>query len=234
MKVVAVVACHGRLPLLKQTIQRLLNKNKVSAVVCVGSQEERNTCTDAGAMFIMHENKPLGKKWNAGFVAARELMPDALLFVGSSDWLSDNWLDESLPYLGEYDMIGKPDFYMLDIGTSLRSCWWSGYGKGERQYEPIGIGRIVSAKIMDSFDWKPFYEGANHSLDWQMYLKVRDNGGKMKLITGDHIKSLSISTNRWDNLHKFEDHWLNKVPAFSKRLETDWLDKEFPEHKIIF
>jgi len=234
LKVVAVIACHGRIPLLKYTIERLLKKNKVSNVVCVGGMSERRTCEDAGAIFVLHENRPLGRKWNAGFVKARELKPDALLFVGSSDWLSDNWLSETLPFVGEYDMIGKPDFYMLDIGDTLRTCWWEGYGKGEREDEPIGIGRIVSARIMDAFDWKPFDDNKDHSMDWQMFIRVQRAGGKMKLITGHHIKSLSISTNRWANLHKFEDHWMNKVPSNSIRISPEWVDEIFPEHKLIF
>lgn len=234
MKIVAVIACHGRLPLLKYTIERLLKKNKVSHVVCVGGIDERKTCEDAGAVFVLHENRPLGRKWNAGFVKARELKPDALLFVGSSDWLSDNWLDETIPFIGEYDMIGKPDFYMLDIGDTLRTCWWAGYGKGERAHEPIGIGRIVSARIMDTFGWKPFDDNKDHSMDWQMYLRVTANSGKLKLITGHHIKSLSISTNRWPNMHKFEDHWNNRVPSQSIRISPEWVDTEFPEHKLIF
>lgn len=233
-KIVAVIACHGRLPLLRQTIKRLYEKNGVDFVICVGGREEEDTCLNAGAYFVEHENNPLGRKWNAGFQFAKDFNPDAVLFVGSSDWLSDNWLPTLVPYLDEYDMIGKADFYMLDIGDKLRSCYWHGYGEGDRKNEPIGIGRLVSARIMEKFNWSPFDDHRNSSMDWQMFLRVRDNGGKIKMISGDHIRSLSISTNRWPNLHKFEDHWNDKVPSKSDRLDPEWVDEVFPEHKTIF
>lgn len=232
--IIAVIAAHGRLPLLKHTIERALNKNRCTAVVCVGGSDERETAEKSGAIFIEHENKPLGRKWNAGFKHASTLKPDGVLFIGSSDWVSDNWLDEIVPLLPEYDMIGKKDFYMADIGESIRSCVWEGYGSGPREIEPIGIGRVVSARIMDKFGWEPFNDLANNSMDWQMYQRVLSNGGKCKLIEGGHIKSLSISTNRWSNMHKFEDHWNDKVPSRSHRLDSTWVCEEFEEINKIF
>lgn len=41
MKVVAVIPIKGRLPLLRFTIQRLLNKNGLTEVICVGSKDEQ-------------------------------------------------------------------------------------------------------------------------------------------------------------------------------------------------
>lgn len=231
--VVSVIAAHGRLPLLKHTIQRLINKNSCHVIV-VGSENEKQTSLDAGAIFIEHENKPLGKKWNAGFRYASTMDVDGVLFMGSSDWVSDNWLDVTTPYLSDFDLIGKPDFYMADLGRTVRSCFWLGYGPGQREHEPIGIGRLVSARILNEFNWQPFVDGANHSMDWSMYQRVLANGGECKMITGPNIKSLSISTDQWDNMHKFEDHWNDKVKSKSVRLDPSWLDHEFPEYKLIF
>ena len=93
-EIVAVMAVRGRLPLLKYTVQRLLQKNGCMAVVCVGdSDDEQRVCQEAGAHFVFHDNEPLGAKWNAGFIYAQKLNPKGCLFVGSSDWLSDNWPD---------------------------------------------------------------------------------------------------------------------------------------------
>lgn len=235
MRTVAVIPAFGRLPLLKHTIERLLKKNKVNHVVVVAwSDEEKERIEKAGGIFVKHENQPLGKKWNAGFKFAKTLKPDACVFVGSSDWLSDNWVTEMLPYMENYDMIGKKDFYMIDIGQTIRACFWVGYEKGEREKEPIGIGRILSARILDKMDWKPFSDEKNHNMDYMMFHKCYQLGGKIALIESDELKSLSISTNRWGNMHKFEDHWNDKVPSKSFRLNEEELIKEFPEIKIIF
>jgi hypothetical protein len=235
MKTVAVIPAFGRLPLLKHTIERLIKKNGVDHVVVVAwGDDEKKVIEDAGGIFVKHENKPLGKKWNAGFQYARTLKPDACLFVGSSDWVSDNWVTEMSKHLYTFDLIGKRDYYMIDIGKTIRACFWLGYPKGDREKEPIGIGRMISARILDKMDWKPFSDEKNHNMDYMMFRKCYTLGGAIALMESDNLKSLSISTNRWDNMHKFEDHWSDKVPAKSVRLDERILIKEFPEINEIF
>ena len=236
MRTVAVIPVRGRLPLLKHTVERLLNKNGCTAVVCVGdSIEEQAVCEDAGAEFIFHENNPLGKKWNAAFVAAKKYQPDAVLFMGSSDWVSDNWLPTLAPFImsGKYDMIGKPDFYLLDIGETYRFCHWNGYVKKDRLKEPIGIGRVISKRVLDILNWRPIQETLNSSIDYSMYHRILGVQGRVELYKGD-IQSLSISTNQWPNKHKFDEHYTNKIPSDRMPGFEKWLDEKFPEYKLIF
>jgi len=235
MKIGAVIPVKGRLPLLKHTIERLKKKNGVDLVICVGdSEDEELTSLKAGALFVYHANIPLGKKWNAGFQEAKKHNIDVVLFVGSSDWLSDNWLSYSLPYMTEYDLVGKSDFYMVDIADKFRACHWAGYGKGEREKEPIGIGRLISSRVLDQMNWKPFQDEKGHNMDYMMFQNVGKLGGKIGLIKQDDMKALSISTNQWNNLHKFEQHWNDEIPSKSIRLNAEILIKEFPELKLIF
>lgn len=234
MKTVAIIPVFGRLPLLKHTIERLLNKNKVDVVICVGATEdEEMVCLKAGAKFYFHENMPLGKKWNYGFQKAKLEKPDVCLFVGSSDWLSDNWLPELLPYMNEFDMIGKPDFTMMDISENIRCVKWGGYVK-ERKDESIGIGRLISARILDKMNWKPFIDDKNNSMDHAMYNKVSELGGEIALTRDPNLVPLSLSTNRWINKHRFEDHWNNRIEGQNVRLENSELFEMFPEYKLIF
>jgi len=100
-RVVAVIPVHERLELLPLTITRLYKKNGLDRVICVGDgRKEKAICMEAGAMWVTHQNKPLGAKWNYGYQAARELKPDAVVFVGSSDWICDDWIQIMRPYLG--------------------------------------------------------------------------------------------------------------------------------------
>jgi len=109
-RAVAVMPVHGRLPLVSLTIQRLLVKNRFHAVICLGdSPEEEKICRDAGAGFIYHANRPIGRKLNTGFQIAADYDPHAVMYVSSSDWLSDNWLDVVSSYVGEFDLVGKLD-----------------------------------------------------------------------------------------------------------------------------
>lgn len=226
MKVVAVIPIKGRLPLLKFTIERLLNKNGLTEVICVGSKDEKQTVENAGAVFLEYENNPLGTKWNYGFDYAKRYNPDAVLFVGSSDWLSDNWLAETTPYLKDYDLIGKKDFYMMDFQKEMRSCHWLGY-VCQRKDEPIGIGRLISRNILEKMNWNPFRSDANHSMDSFMYRKTILLGGRYTTIENDNIYSLSISCDKWTNMHKFEEHWNNKMPSI--KTDNQKLFNLFPE-----
>jgi hypothetical protein len=135
------------------------------------------------------------------------------------------------------DLIGKPDFYLLDIsggGRMLRFCHWLGYGKGTRQQEPIGIGRILSKKIMEKMDWQPIAVDLNNSIDYSMYQNVLKLDGKCALIRDSSIQSLSISTDQWANKHKFNDHYSNRLPSSRVPDFGKWLEQHFPEHKLIF
>jgi hypothetical protein len=194
LTVAAIIPVKGRLPLLKHTITRLKQKNGVNHVICVGSEDEREVCEQAGAIFIIHENYPLGKKWNAGFMKAKELKPDVCLFVGSSDWISDNWIEYCSKYMSSYDMVGKPDFKLLDYGKQFRMCDWKGYTDPRRKGEPIGIGRMISSRILDLMNWQPMNPNLDSSLDYSMWQKVLQVGGRVKLLETDEIHSLSLST----------------------------------------
>jgi hypothetical protein len=229
-RVVAVIPVKGRLPLLKWTIKRLIEKNKVFKVICVGDGEEREPVEKMGAVWVHHENKPLGKKWNAGFMKAKEFEPHACLFVGSSDWISDNWIEHCEPYMGTYDMIGKPDFNLLDYGKQLRLCHWAGYTDPRRKGEPIGIGRMLSARILELMHWQPMDPKLDSSLDYSMWKKVENHGGTVGVLRTDKIQSLSLSTDAWENKHKFNDHFQNKKGLESTKMEPDGFLKEwFPE-----
>ena len=237
--VVAVIPIKGRLELLTQTIKRLKAKNNVSTVICVGETlTEKNCVQKAGGVFVIHRNDPLGAKWNYGFKFAKKYNPDAVLFVGSSDWLSDNWVDQMMVKINEgADLVGKREFYMLDINSNkniYRACRWDGYPKGERYNEPIGIGRLLSNKILEQMNWSPFNPLRNSSMDWFMYKTVMELKGKISLVTDADLVSLSISTDAWPNKHKFEDHWVNKVPSTSHRIDVQTIFDLFPEYKLIF
>lgn len=233
LRIVAVIPVRGRLPLLKHTIERLYKKNGVYKVICVADgHDERKVIESCGAVYIHHSNKPLGKKWNHGFVHAQNYNPDACLFVGSSDWLSDNWLAEMGPYLKEFDLIGTLGCHFLDIAESFRLVYWPGY-IGRRQGESIGIGRLISSRVLAKLQWKPFDDALDVSLDYSMQQRVITATGKLHLVDNTNIKSVSISTNRWINKHVFQHHW--NGPLKSEVIDPDkFINENFPEAKQVF
>jgi len=233
-RVIAVIPCFGRFKLLQRTLERLYSVNGITKVVMVGHEPEvKEIAHKTNSHYVHHKNEPLGLKWNAGFLAARELKADAVLFVGSSDWIDAEWLPEALRYLPEYDMIGRLDCYLLDINTISkikRLVHWPGYGHGVRSEEPIGIGRVISARVLDKIHWRPFNDHKDNSMDWFMYDAVLQNSGKIKLM--DKGKSMAISTNLWPNKHQFESHWKGReLPSHKIQGPdmNDFLEKNFPD-----
>lgn len=238
MTTCAIIPVNGRIPLLRQTIYRLLHHNGITHVVCVGDNaKDRKVCLQMGAHWIDHANYPLGAKWNKGFKWAMEILnPDAYLFVGSSDWISDNWMEYALPMVTRdgYDLVGKRDFYLFDIATTEnRLCHWSGYTESGREDEPIGIGRVLSRNIVQLMEGKPFNDDQDSSLDYIMWHKVAHYQGSRILIEGDHIKSLSLSHYAWPNKHRFNDHWHGLLPSTLMHSWEQWMEDHFPNWRTI-
>ncbi len=225
-RIIAVIPVHGRELLLKYTIRRLYNKNKLFKVICVGEKKtEKEVVLQEKGIWVEYKNNPLGKKWNMGFKIAQIYNPDAVLFVGSSDWISSDWIDEAYTYIDEFGIIGKHEFTMADITKGeLKTCHWLGYPKHtNRNKETIGIGRLVSRKLLDVIDFLPFDNNLNSSMDWSMYCKCIKNNFKVKILT-NNSKFLSISCDLWINKHKFLYHYLacsNKVAYLSLDLNKD-------------
>lgn len=233
-KVVACIPVLGRLPLLEQTIKRLYRKNDVYKVICVGhGNEERNVCEDAGAVWVQHRNRPLGDKWNAGFIEAKQFNPDACLYVGSSDFVSYNWIDRMAPFVRQHHLVGVPGMFLVDVANEIRLCYWPGYDPKVRN-ESIGIGRMLSGELLDSIGWAPFKPFLEKSLDRSMIETCATKHVKEFILHTQEIRALSISTNQWPNKHRFEQHWSGDLP--SQRIEGHhaFLGKNFPEVYEIF
>jgi hypothetical protein len=232
--VIACIPVLGRHPLLKQTIKRLLQKNGAERVICVGHQSsDRDVCESMGALWVSAANKPLGKKWNIAFHEAKQFYPDACLYVGSSDWVSDDWIFRMQPYIEKYNFVGTPGMYLLDINGTMRMCHWAGY-TGSRQNETIGIGRMLSADLLSKLHWHPFNDVLDNSLDRSMKDNAAKYGFSDHMVTDERLKSLSISTNQWVNKHFFNHHWNNMLPSNKLSNVKEFLELNFPEAFTVY
>ena len=243
-KVFAVLPVKGRRELLKYSISRLYNKCGVDYVVCVGdNQEDMQVCEKAGAEWVYHPNEPLGEKWNAGIRCAMGRHPfDAFLFVGSSDWVSDNWVSYMLPYLKEFGMVGGLGCNLLDIhglNSEFRMFRWAGYPEdNERYLEPSGGGRLYSGKLLEKINCNLF-PNRNDSMDWFSMNKIQEAGGKIKTVKTSDIQLMAISTDKWFNMHRPMFTYRDQGGAeysdlYSPKQIDAYLKKWFPETYLIF
>ena len=232
-KVLAVIPVYGRETLLKYTVRRLYNKNYIHKVIVIGENDsERKVIESEGGIRIKHSNVWLGDKWNIGFQFSKKYEPDAILFVGSSDWISQDWIFSSYKYLKKgYGYVGKNDYHMIDISNSeINSNHWLGYPWEDRKNETIGIGRLISKEFLEKIEYNPFDINSNVGMDKTMYQKCISNGLKVKIIENDinRVTFLSLSCDLWVNKHIFKYHMYG-----AKKLNIE-NDQHYQEYKLLY
>ena len=228
MKLCAPVPVFGRFPLVRMTISRLKGQDVIP--IMLGHEDEAETIAkELDVEFIRVANDPLGNKWNAGFEACKNYQADGVIFMGSSDWASDEYIESVKDALKDFPFIGMLGCHFADVGDEVRLVHWPGYQRGQRQHEPIGIGRVLRADILDKMNWSPFDPRLSSGLDWSMYLKIIQLTDGIAVIKDEEqdIRLLSISTNQWNNKHKFSDHWNGALK--SKHINSELLKNNFNE-----
>lgn len=239
MNTVAVIPVHGRIPLLPLTIGRLV-KNNIKVISCGHTDEEKDVCEKAGADFIqVPSSTPLGQKWQCCIDIARLREADAVCIMGSSDWISNNWVGVLSQDFDKYGMVGTAGILFLDVqaNNQKRMIHWGGYA-GQREGEPIGTGRILSRRLLAMLDWQVFDRHIDHSLDYSTMKKIWAIQNKwgfnpIYCSPSKDIAALSISTYRWVNKHNFERESAYPTARWIDNPD-EILNKYFPEGLNIF
>jgi hypothetical protein len=232
MKLCAPVPVFGRFPLVRLTISRL-KRQGVIPLIMGHEREALDIAKEFNVEFISIDNDPLGAKWNAGFMACQNYLPDGVIFMGSSDWASDEYIQSVSEALNDFAFMGMLGCHFVDVADEVRLVHWPGY-QGPRRLEPIGIGRVLRSDMLTKMNWKPFNDVQQSGLDWSMYLKMIKLTNGIGLVENDpnNINLLSISTNQWINKHKFSDHWNGKLK--SKHINIELLKNNFQEIFKLF
>lgn len=227
MIITAPIPVFGRFPLVRLTISRL-KRQGVTPIVLGHEREAMDISQQMDVEFISIDNDPLGNKWNKGFQASKNYNADAVIFMGSSDWCSDDYIERCKEHSKDFGMIGMLGCHFVDVSDEIRLVHWKGYKDRMRQNEPIGIGRFLNREFLERINWTPFNHQLNSGLDWSMWLKAMKTNQDIGILPDDgQIKLLSISTNKWINKHKFTDHWTGSLK--SERCDVALLEKEFSE-----
>jgi hypothetical protein len=121
-----------------------------------------------GFIAVWYDNRPLGHKFNAAILALKGKCNNVIT-TGSDDITSDSLAqfykeNTSFDYVAFYDCF----FHSVELN---KTKYWGGYKIPRRVGEPIGAGKMVSAKVLDELKWKPF-PSINKSLDWHYHHAV--------------------------------------------------------------
>ena len=203
MKIIAIIPVMGRPDTIRKTIPRLIRQ--VDKVIIAGHTEEEAVICKGSDFYICDKDMKVGAKWQFCAERAREDKPDAILIMGSGCMISDNWIDTLSPYLKEYDLVGGRFIYFLDYQPlgKKRMFFWSGYN-GERSKEPVGPGRLISSRFLDSNDWSVFNTDINSGLDFSLMRILRVGGGESFVYPGDEVKVMRISSYKYVQKNSYD------------------------------
>jgi hypothetical protein len=222
MSVVAIIPVRGRLSLLVWTLDRLKAVNKVDHVVLVGQDPEAKDIADVmGFDWIYHPNFPLGLKYNEGWeYAYKKYDPDFYLFMGTSDWMSADWIPTMVSRIGENGMIGRTEKYYYNISPLGNRLL---HHKGSE----LGMCSILSRAFVSEMDGRPFNDVMDTDLDWSLRANVKDVGMGLMPLDNVDCNCMSVSYHKWVNMYNFEGYWNNKLLSTRMSDGKDWLRQHF-------
>lgn len=194
MRLVVVTAVWRREDLTKifysyySKIFSSLNSELEIFLLVAGSEgcSSRDLAEAYGAIYIEVGNSPLSVKWQATAECLRNIEFDAVLVVGSDDFLSESVFHT---YKELYDRganaVGFVDGHFYDT-SSAELIFWRGYGAPksangmpDRVGESIGMGRMLSKEVLEALDYQIWSgEPINRGLDRRM----KENLAKLGLL----------------------------------------------------
>ena len=141
-------------------------------VIVAGSEgsRSRRMVEAKGFTYVEVPNQPLAAKMNATTMLAEGY--DYVICMGSDDILSPELMKHYLKYMNEgFDFIGIEDCYFYDLRTK-RAAYWGGYRERYRQGVTAGIGRCISKKLMEKWEWQPWEVSDSKYLDNSMQGRI--------------------------------------------------------------
>lgn len=172
-----VVALWGREALARLSLTRYARAARGRDVVLVAvTDEERNgaMARELGFDVVASPNFPVSDKHNAGARRLREHNVDALVVLGSDDWVCDRFFANWAAELEHAPVIGVTDDYLV-CTHRVEACHWTGY-KNHRSGESIGVGRALRRDVLDRLGWLPWASGKDKGLDSTMTGRLKELG----------------------------------------------------------
>jgi len=124
--------------------------------------------------YVEVQNEPLGIKFNAAALLARKWQPDHCMMLGSDDLISPDLFSLYLINCNkriDYSYITDCYFYHI---VSKKANYWGGYTKPFNKGHAAGIGRMLSARLMDAMNWQPWLPDKLHNLlDTSMDVRLK-------------------------------------------------------------
>ncbi len=177
---------------------------KPAAVLVVSNLSDYNFAIDlkskySNVFICLHENYPMGAKWNAGVKYAQKLKVKGLMILGSDDLISLDYIKHCYEAVDQgngsngkgVDLIGNRSWYIYDTTYTL---YHLSYTKNVKIL--LGGGKMFSKNFLDSVDWNIFISSRHKHLDTRGYELVKKFSNSISVINPEHF-ILSIK-GKWE------------------------------------
>ncbi len=151
---------------------------KITPVIVVSEDKAMRLCQENGIRYINFANYPLGRKYNVGLGALKDM--DYVMSINSDDFLCDKTLSVYKEYMDKkIDFIGIVDIYFYDKRTG-RLGYFPGYeemAKTDRRYkgrigESLGACRVLSKSLLGKVNYRLWIDKVDRGLDWSMMQRL--------------------------------------------------------------
>lgn len=170
--------------------------------ICMSEKEDAAICYKHNIIHVIHENKPVSRKFNKAMLMMKDLNVDYVIILGSDDIMASDTLKEIFEMMKVgYDLIGVNSIYFFATNTMF---------KGELRLlhgtKMLGVGKTISSSVLDKIGWKPWGVDKNWGLDAMVNQTVMQHVKSQKLLS--FTKIVDVKSNI--NLNK-ATFWMNKL-----------------------
>lgn len=131
-------------------------------IIAIHSEKNIYPITGVDVEFHYHKNTPISDKWQFALNKAKETNVDAVITLGSDDFLqSDIFILYEKLLKQNVLMCGFTDFYFSKIDSLDQLHYWEGYGysfdlknQPHRICETVGAGRMYSRLLLEKLQFK--------------------------------------------------------------------------------
>jgi hypothetical protein len=154
-----LIATHQRLSITKKNIECILAQN-CGVILVVSDKGEYDLFRQLFPTIsvVNYPNIPLGAKWQVGVKMAQALNADPLIINGSDDILAPAFFTRADEMLRNgYHFVGLCSWYVYDMKYVYLFDYLAPM--------PLGGGRVYSAELLESIEYKVFDTARDRHLD---------------------------------------------------------------------
>jgi len=172
MKIVILTAMHKRQETVKYCFDKMPNIKKI----VMYSDDADGVFLDSfpNVYKFKTPNNPLSTKWNEGVKKLKDFDFDAMILLGSDDYIDEAFINYVSLNISKYEMIAFKDIYFQSGGSTY---YWGGY-ECAREGEPIGAGKVYAKSFLHRIKYNLYPTPINKRLDalsWKVCVNAKAN-----------------------------------------------------------